>query len=782
MKTLAVTLADFEGVPHGSTLAHTKVKVEARYSSDLTLADGRIIPAAVKVKELPSTGERTFEVWASDDPAVAASSRGFAVIVTATITPTRGGGGARVQRTVKPLMSMDDVIHLGTLSPAEPVPPQWSTVDDMLADVEASRAAAQGAKTAAEAAVEAVGPAAQAAAAPAVTAAQSAKSSAASSATSAANAVTLAQQAQKAALEVPDNNVSALIRNPATQTTAALNTRLPSRQISVTAMPSWTGNPADDQTAAFIEAAASFTGAAQVLIPAGTWKVQGAPLREGLHYVGEGSGPTGTKLILPSPAAGTPMLVSTQSESIWSGGVHDIWMLGDGGDRGAGATAGADGINLFSVHQTMGFYIVNCRIESFDIGIRGAQHGDVNDVGDDRWLVVQNSLIWKNKIGLYGNEHPQIFASDFRQNDVALTGRLFDFNLVGKNKFIRNRVGICPDTLHGRGGVGSTFINGAIFFRNSTAMILGSNTMVTGCLIEGGEWNPATQASINGASVGIEVTGLWTNIVGNYFNPAPNVEHASSIKITNTVGDPRYLQIAGNVFKHGTNGKAAITVQGVQRGVKVSGNTFTLTSGSRGIDVIGASTESQLWEWTITDNKVTVEQDSQFLKSGATLYATVARNDVWVKVGPGSSPIIDPGSGGQSPCVYESNVCKSPAGVSRPFMSLDGRYATIRNNAPATNNPITLHTAADANATLSGNGLFKTEARGTVQMSAGVGSVVVTHGLTAPGTVTWVMLSAIEGPGSPSVWVTGRTSTQFTINRSATAGAQIVAWHAMVYP
>lgn len=178
MKTLAVTLADFEGVPHGSTLAHTKVKVEARYSSDLTLADGRIIPAAVKVKELPSTGERTFEVWASDDPAVAASSRGFAVIVTATITPTRGGGGARVQRTVKPLMSMDDVIHLGTLSPAEPVPPQWSTVDDMLADVEASRAAAQGAKTAAEAAVEAVGPAAQAAAAPAVAAAQSAQEAA----------------------------------------------------------------------------------------------------------------------------------------------------------------------------------------------------------------------------------------------------------------------------------------------------------------------------------------------------------------------------------------------------------------------------------------------------------------------------------------------------------------------------------------------------------------------------------------------------------------------------
>lgn len=614
--------------------------------------------------------------------------------------------------------------------------------------------------------------------------AQDAQTEAAQSANSAALALVMAQGAQKAALEIPDLNAAALARNATSEFRQALAewalTLLPSRQVSVTAMPSWTGNEADDQTAAFIEAADHFFEATTVLVPAGTWKLQGGTIREGLHYKGEGSGPGGTKLVFPSPAAGTPMLVSTQSEAIWSGGVYDIWMLGDGGDRGIGATAGADGINLFSVHQTMGFYIVNSRVESFDIGIRGAQHGDVNDVGDDRWLVVQNSLIWKNKIGLYGNEHPQIFASDFRQNDVALTGRLFDFNLVGKNKFIRNRVGICPDTLHGRGGVGSTFINGAIFFRNSTAMILGSNTMVTGCLIEGGEWDPATQASINGASVGIKVQGLWTNIIGNYFNPANNVEHASDILIEGGATDPRYLQITGNIFKHGTAGKAAITVQGIQRAVKVTGNTFTLTSGSRGIDVIGTSTESQLWKWTITENEVTVEQDSQFIKSGASLFTTVARNEIWVKVGPGSSPIIDPGSGGQSPCNYENNNCKSPGGVSRPFMSLDGRSATIRNNTPTASNPIVLHTAADASATISGNGLFKTTARGTVQMNEGVGSVTITHGLTAPGTVTYVMATPINL--NAQVWISGRTATQFVINRASTAGAVIVAWHAEVYP
>lgn len=51
-------------------------------------------------------------------------------------------------------------------------------------------------------------------------AAQAARSSAASSASDAADAVTLAQQAQAAALEIPDDNVEALVGNPATATAA----------------------------------------------------------------------------------------------------------------------------------------------------------------------------------------------------------------------------------------------------------------------------------------------------------------------------------------------------------------------------------------------------------------------------------------------------------------------------------------------------------------------------------------------------------------------------------
>ena len=67
-------------------------------------------------------------------------------------------------------------------------------------------------------------------------AAQDAQTSAASSASDAADAVTLAQQAQAAALEVPDANVSALIGNPATDTRAALDGQYPRGEVDLSSM------------------------------------------------------------------------------------------------------------------------------------------------------------------------------------------------------------------------------------------------------------------------------------------------------------------------------------------------------------------------------------------------------------------------------------------------------------------------------------------------------------------------------------------------------------------
>lgn len=150
MRTLRVALADFEGIPHGSSAARTTATIEARYSRDVTLADGRIIPAFIKRKPHGSQGYVEFDVLPSDSTEVAAQSRGFAVIVTATVTDTRGARATRsTTRTVKVPVGTG-VVSLGTLEPAEGLPSQWVTVSDMQVDLAAQGAAVRAAASAAE--------------------------------------------------------------------------------------------------------------------------------------------------------------------------------------------------------------------------------------------------------------------------------------------------------------------------------------------------------------------------------------------------------------------------------------------------------------------------------------------------------------------------------------------------------------------------------------------------------------------------------------------------------
>ena len=630
----------------------------------------------------------------------------------------------------------------------------------------------------------------EAAAAPAVTAANSAKSSAASSATSAANAVTLAQQAQAAALEVPDNNVSALIRNPATQTTAALNTRLPSRQISVTAMPSWTGNPADDQTPAFIEAAASFTGAAQVLIPAGTWRVQGALLREGLYYVGEGSGPNGTVLTLPSTVGTGAMFRSTSGAAIWSGGIANVKMVGDGGRRGAGATAGVHGIDLFTSLQIHGFWVTDCHIERFDHGIRGAQNNSTTFVGDDRWLIVSGCLIWDNKIGLYGNEHPQIAGVDFRWNDIGLTGRLYDLNLVGKNKFIRNRIGIDgQDSVFGRTSAGaSSIISGAIFFRNTTAMVVVSDVHIIGNFIEGGEYFPGTNTDGLGNSTGIVVKGTRCSIVGNYFNPSASVEHQTDIQVDIPAGTRADLAITANTFRHAQTTRCVLRSTGTHPllGVKFSANTLTLKGNSQGLllgDPANGATAGGMDDMDVSGNTVYLEQ-GYFLRAYTVDDSTIANNHITVGGTTNRTTRVIWGGNSTKGATWHANRLQVKDGVTSTleFMRVSGANVTLTDNSTVAGYPIALSSTPSGEYVVARNKGFKTEARGTVSIPAGASSALVTHGLAATSAVTFVMVTPIEGAGE-LIWVNGRTSTQFTVNRASAAGTpQVVAWHAVVYP
>lgn len=158
MKTLTVALADLEGTPHGTASARTNVTVTARYTGVVVLTSGKIIPPAIKRARMTTMGVFEFEVYESDSTLVKAEYRGFAIRVEATIRTTGGGPPreVKVTRTVKVLTSATSPVSLGTLSPAEPVPPQWVTVADFADDLTATAEAARNdAATAAAAAVAA---------------------------------------------------------------------------------------------------------------------------------------------------------------------------------------------------------------------------------------------------------------------------------------------------------------------------------------------------------------------------------------------------------------------------------------------------------------------------------------------------------------------------------------------------------------------------------------------------------------------------------------------------
>lgn len=583
--------------------------------------------------------------------------------------------------------------------------------------------------------------------------------------------------------------LEASLADPASAASTGLATfmsrRVPSRQVSVAAMPSWTGDPADDQTAAFAEAAALYTGATTVLIPAGTWIVQGAPIREALYYVGEGPGIGGTTLVLPTPAApDVAMFVAAHGGEIWSGGIRDVKIIGDGAERGDGATSGVRGIDLYRFTRSHGFWVTDCHIERFDVGIHGAQNNSTTYVGDDRWLIVAGCLIWDNKIGVYANEHPQIAGVDFRRNDIGLTGRLYDLNLVGKNKFVRNRIGIMHgDTLYGRTGFGSTIISSAIFFRNDVGAIIDVATHVVGCFFEGGIWNPVTKADTAGIAVGIRVKGRHCSIVGNFFNPTASVECTTDIEVAVESGRAD-LAVIGNAFRHSRLGAAVIKPQsGIDTitGLKFTANDMTLTSTSHGLLLHSDAITVTVDDAQISDNRAYFSGGGRFYRAGVSNDVTIKDNHITDAGGTARTlQIIWAGNTTTGYNTVTGNVLhvKDGTTTTAEFIRVPGDGLVLLDNRSRGGYPINIASTPTGDYRIRGNVGLATDASATVTMASGVATLVVTHGLIT--TPLHVMVSAINAQAD--LWVTSRTAISFTINRASTTDALVVAWRAAVYP
>lgn len=136
MKTLRVELADLEGIPHGSAPAGTRAEITAAYTGVVALTDGTLIPNAIKAKTVASSGVVNFSVYPSDSPDVREEYRGFGVTVTAKVQ-SLNGTTVTARRTVVVPDSSPSTVHLGNLPPADPLPPQWTTVEEVIGDFDA---------------------------------------------------------------------------------------------------------------------------------------------------------------------------------------------------------------------------------------------------------------------------------------------------------------------------------------------------------------------------------------------------------------------------------------------------------------------------------------------------------------------------------------------------------------------------------------------------------------------------------------------------------------------
>lgn len=137
MASLVIKMADLTGAAIGSGQPAT-AEVLVGYTWDVSLADGTILSSAPVRKTLGSGGTVSFDVTPSDDSTVHPDWQGFGVRVEWRIT-YRGNRGrqeeARGSRTVKVLASHGATVQFGTLPPAEPLPRQYVTVDDLSSDL-----------------------------------------------------------------------------------------------------------------------------------------------------------------------------------------------------------------------------------------------------------------------------------------------------------------------------------------------------------------------------------------------------------------------------------------------------------------------------------------------------------------------------------------------------------------------------------------------------------------------------------------------------------------------
>lgn len=210
------------------------------------------------------------------------------------------------------------------------------------------------------------------------------------------------------------------------------------------------------------------TTGGEIYIPSGTYYLQDAEILSNVKY--KGAGWKSTVLALPAGATKDMFIVKEQDVVIEMSGFEDLHLKGLG-------KSGPNGINMSKASYWHFGHVKKCRIENFNIGLRGSAR--------DRRPYMSFCQFWLNEVGYYAaGDHPQILSCDFRQNTIGLSGdKMYDMQ-VCNTTFAYNTNGVLPDPAIALSYIRQTLFTSCQFFSNTIGgATVGGRVTFSNCLM-----------------------------------------------------------------------------------------------------------------------------------------------------------------------------------------------------------------------------------------------------------------------------------------------------------
>lgn len=473
-----------------------------------------------------------------------------------------------------------------------------------------------------------------------------------------------------------------------------------------------------------INAAISDLGSRGVIYLAGTFEASGITLTDRISIVGIGRS---AKITAPASAA-SPMFTTGAGATFFGGGLYGLEL--DGNDK---ANNGVDFSNLTQLTQ---FMIHDCYLHDFDIAIRGS---GAAGAGDDRYAIVDHSLVQDNNTGIYTQEHMVLRYVDVRGNTTGITGRLYDFRAIGTNVNY-NTTGVDYVNNHA-----NSFWANCNFYKNTTlAMKIIGGVQVTGCYFVG----------TGSADRAIEIEGPANLIQNNKFGISGSTNRfANGCLYFSTTNSAVRNKIQNNIFECD-----ATPILGVANHapsyISITGNTFILND---------------------------CEAINNMNASGGYTNSVINDNVIYYGGTTGTNVLFDLFT---ATATIQGNTFASDGGTFAAFIggSLTRAYI-IGNTFRSSGSTTFIESAAiQSDTCFRDNHGYVTRNIGTATVTNGTTSIAVTHGLARTPTAGEIQVTPTESiAGAARFWVDTITSTQFTINVDSDPGTDVTfGWHAEI--